>query len=252
MRLEKKSAIVTGGSRGIGAAIARRFVLEGANVLLNYNSSKEQALRLAENLSKETKSGGRVIPFKADVSNFSETKAMVSKALQEFGRIDILVNNAGIIFRKKFLETTEEDYDKVMNVNLKGVFFLTQQVVPIMLEQKKGKIINISSISGLAHPSTLTHPDYVASKAGLIGLTRSLAANLGPYINVNAICPGTIETDMIASLSDRARELSANESFLKRLGEPEDVAGAALFLASDDADFITGEIITVTGGRGMR
>jgi 3-oxoacyl-[acyl-carrier protein] reductase len=252
MRLQGKSAIITGASRGIGAAIARRFAGEGANVLLNYNSSKESALQVVKSIEKESKNAGRVIPFKADVSNFTETKIMVSTARQEFGGIDVLVNNAGIIFRKKFLETTEEDYDKVMNVNLKSVFFLTQQVAPIMLEQKKGKIINISSISGLAHPSTLTHPDYVASKAGLVGLTRSLAANLGPYINVNAIAPGTIETDMTASLTEEALTTSANESFLKRLGTPKDVANAALFLASDESDFITGEILTVTGGRGMR
>jgi 3-oxoacyl-[acyl-carrier protein] reductase len=135
---------------------------------------------------------------------------------------------------------------------LKGVFFLCQQVAPIMLKQKRGKIINISSVSALAQRSGLTYPDYVSSKAGMIGLTRSLAVNLGPFVCVNAICPGTIETDMTASIPRQVKNIMARESLLNRLGETEDIANTALFLASEESNFITGEIITVAGGRGMR
>ncbi len=248
-KLKGKSAIVTGASKGIGAAIARAFVREGASVLINYNNSEKEALELTRSLDSSI---GSVVSFRADVSKDPERKALVSKALGEFGRVDVLVNNAGMITRNSFLETTESQFDQVIGVNLKSAYFLCHAVAPIMLNQKQGKIINISSISGLAQISTLAHVDYVVSKAGLIGLTRSLAVALAPYVNVNAICPGTIETDMIAPLAKEKKESSASESLLRRLGTPEDVASAAVFLASEDSNFITGEIVTVAGGRGMR
>jgi 3-oxoacyl-[acyl-carrier protein] reductase len=248
-KLKGKCAVVTGASKGIGAGIARAFAREGASVLINYNNSEKVALELTESLNDSI---GSVVSFRADVSKDAERKALVSKALEEFGRIDVLVNNAGIIERNSFLETTESQFDRIIGVNLKSAYFLCHAVAPVMLKQEKGSIINISSISGLAQVSTLAHVDYVVSKAGLIGLTRSLAVALAPYVNVNAICPGTIETDMTASLSKETKEFSASESLLKRLGTPEDVAKAAVFLASGDSNFITGEIITVAGGRGMR
>lgn len=250
-RLEDKKIIVTGAAKGIGAAIGREFVRQGADVFVNYNSSAEKALDLVRSLD-ESGDGGRAIAYKADVSNRGEIRSLVQAAQSELGRIDVLVNNAGIIIRRNFLSTTEEEFDRIMDVNLKGPFFLSQEVAPLMMKQGKGKIINISSISGLAQPSGLTYPDYVSSKAALIGLTRSLAVNLGPQVRVNAVAPGTIDTDMTSSMSESALNLAADEAFLKRRGKPEDIVGACVFLASDESDFITGEIITVSGGRGMR
>jgi 3-oxoacyl-[acyl-carrier protein] reductase len=251
-RLNGRSGIVTGASKGIGAAIATKFALEGANVLINYNKSKEQVADLVDSLKDNPQVSGKIIAYRADISNLSQIRMLVAKSLREFGRIDILVNNAGILISKHFLDVREKDYNKVMDVNLKGAFFLCQAVAPIMLRQRHGKIINISSVSALAQRSALTYADYVCSKTGMIGLTRSLAVILGPNINVNAICPGTVKTDMIAWMPERIMDSMTQESLLNRLGKPEDIATAALFLASDESDFITGEIITVAGGRGMR
>jgi 3-oxoacyl-[acyl-carrier protein] reductase len=249
-RLKGKSAIVTGASRGIGAAIAKSFVLNGADVLVNYNTSEEEAKNLADSLRNS--SNGRVVLFKANVADRDQRKTMISTALREFGKIDVLVNNAGVLSRSPFVEATEDEFDRIIDVNLKAPYFLCQEAAKVMLEQKRGKIINISSVSGLAQHSGLTQVDYVASKAGLIGLTRALAVNLGPYINVNAIAPGTIETEMIAALTNEAKDTMGSESLLRRLGRPEEIAGAAVFLASEESNFITGEVLTVAGGRGMR
>jgi len=249
-RLRGKKIIVTGASKGIGAAIATKFVNEGADVLVNYNSSGQMADELIRKLNGG--GGGHAIPFRADVSKIEEIKSMVRSAQNEFGRIDVLVNNAVVIIRKNFLATTEADFERIMSINLKGPFFCSQEVAPLMIKQGKGKIINVASISGLAHPSSLTFPDYVASKAGIIGLTRSLAVNLGPQILVNAVSPGATDTDMISSLPESSLKRMADEAFLKRLGRPEDIANGCVFLASDESDFITGEVLTVSGGRGMR
>jgi len=177
---------------------------------------------------------------------------MVYDAREKMGRIDVLVNNAGILIPKDFLSSTEEEFDRIIDVNLKGTFFCCKEVAPIMSEQKKGSIINIASISGLAQPSALAYPNYVASKAGVIGLTRALAVKLAPHVRVNAVSPGAIETDMIASLPEEKKKNMAAEAFVKRLGRPDEIASACVFLASDESDFVTGEILTVSGGRGMR
>jgi 3-oxoacyl-[acyl-carrier protein] reductase len=177
---------------------------------------------------------------------------MVNLTMAEFGRIDILVNNAGIIIDAGFLDSTEDGWNKTMNVNLKGPYLCSKEVAPIMLGQKSGKIVNISSIAGLAHRTAVTNAIYTTSKAGLIGLTRSLAVNLAPTINVNAICPGYIETDMSASDTPEARRREMEDALLNRVAKPEEVADSALFLASSESDFITGEILTVSGGRAMR
>ncbi len=177
---------------------------------------------------------------------------MVEKTIEKFGRIDILVNNAGILVPATFLDSTEEMWDRMMDVNLKGSYLCAKEVAPIMLNQKRGKIINIASVSGLPQKSALGNVPYAASKAGVIGLTRALAVNLGPHLNVNAICPGLIETDMSASLPPERRRIPIEEAPLQRNGKPDEIAYAALFLASQESDFITGEIITVSGGRGMR
>jgi 3-oxoacyl-[acyl-carrier protein] reductase len=248
-RLAGKVALVTGASRGIGAAIARMYAGEGAKVALNYRQSEDRAKEVAEEIKSI---GGKCLLVKADVSKTPEVKRMVSKTIGKFGRIDILVNNAGIIIQKDFLDSTDEDWDRVLSVNLKGTYLCCREVAPIMLNQKRGKIINISSVSGLAQPSALEHPDYVASKAGVIGLTRVLAVRLGPFINVNAICPGTIETDMLSVEPAEGNRRKLEETFLKRPGKPSYVAQAATFLASAEADWITGEVLTVSAGRGMR
>ncbi len=248
-RLKGKVAIVTGASKGIGAAIAKMYASEGARVVVNYHSSEEEGKRVVEEIKAE---GGKALPVRADVSKTPEVKRMLSKAVGKFGRVDILVNNAGILIAKDFLDSTDEDWDRVLGVNLKGAYLCCREVAPLMLTQKGGKIINISSISALAQPSALRFPDYVSSKAGMIGLTRSLAVRLGPEITVNAICPGATETDMLGWMSQETKLRSVDESLLKRLGRTSDVAAAATFLASDEADWITGEVLTVAGGRGMR
>ena len=248
-RLSGRVAIVTGASRGIGRAISRLFADEGAKVVINYNSAVEEAEGLRTEIAAK---GGEAITFRGDVSNSGDVKAMIDATLAKFGRVDVLVNNAGVIFRKKVLDSTEEEWDRTMDVNLKSVYMCTKAVAPTMLRQGKGKIVNISSISGLNAPaSALEIPDYAASKAGVIGLTKALALNLAPKINVNVVCPGATETDMFAKMSQEAKTLRIAETPLGRFGKPEEVARAVLFLASDESDFVTGETIVVSGGRGM-
>ena len=249
MRLQGKSALVTGASRGIGRSIAKLFAEEGGKVAINYNKSEEEAKSLAEEIKKQ---GGEVLLERADVSKADQVRKMVRGTVETFGRIDILVNNAGILKQATFLDTTEEIWDITMKINLKGAYLCSKEVAPIMLNQKKGKIINVSSVSGLADRTALWNTPYTVSKAGMIGLTRSLAVNLGPHINVNAICPGFTDTDIVSSLPPDRRRIVIEESLLKRIGKPEEIASAALFLASDESDLITGEILTVSGGRAMR
>jgi 3-oxoacyl-[acyl-carrier protein] reductase len=246
-KLKGKVAIVTGASRGIGRAIAKKLAEEGARVVVNYNSSSKEA----EDLQREiTESGGEALLFKADVSISRDVQSMVEATIAKFGRVDILVNNAGIIFRKRILESTEEEWDRTLDVNLKSVYLCSKAVAPIMIGQKRGKIVNISSISGVnSPPSAVEVPDYTASKAGVIGLTRALAVDLAPTINVNVVCPGAIETDMLAQMSEQARSGRMAETPLTRFGRPEEIAAAVLYLASDDSDFVTGETLVVSGGR---
>ena len=246
-RLQGKVAIITGAGRGIGRGIAKLFAEEGAKVVINYNRSSKAAKELCDEIRRD---GRSCLLVKGDVSKSIDVRNIVSATLQKFGRIDILVNNAGLIIRKNFLESTEEEWDRTIDTNLKGVYLCSRQVAPIMLKQKRGKIVNISSVSGMHGPtSSLMVADYVASKAGVIGLTRSLAVNLAPYVNVNAVCPGAIETDMLESIPEQARRSRMEETPLKRFGSPEEIAAAVLFLASDESDFITGEALVVSGGR---
>lgn len=251
MRLNGKVALVTGGSRGIGKEITKRFSEEGATVAINYKDSDGEARKLEEEIHSL---GGKATLIRANIGNSREVKEMVSHVVREFGRIDILVNNAGRLITKDFFEVTEEDFDSVINTNLKGPYLCIREVAPLMLERDvKGKIINISSISGLVgQPSALNFVHYVASKAGLIGLTRALAVRLGPKIHVNAIAPGVVETEMTTFFTTEKRTRLLEETPLKRFGQPRDIADAALFLASDESDWITGEVLTVAGGRGMR
>jgi len=244
MKLDGRVALVTGASRGIGSAIARRFAQEGAKVVVNYNLSEENAARLTEEIRK---GGGESRAVRADVSDAGDVKRLVQKTIEAYGRIDILVNNAGVLIRNTFLDADETVWDRTIDSNLKSAYLCSKEVAPIMLKQKKGKIVNISSNSGSYHPSAMEFVEYVASKAGMNGLTRALALKLGPYITVNAVCPGWIKTDMTGDSDPEVEKRILGETPMKRFGTVGDVANAALYLASDDSDFVTGELLLVSG-----
>jgi 3-oxoacyl-[acyl-carrier protein] reductase len=247
-RLEGKVAIVTGSSRGIGKAIAERFATEGARVTINWVSGGFEADGVVAGIKR---SGGEALSVQADVSSAADVHKLVRSTVDHFGRIDILVNNAGVMITKSVLDTTEEDWDRTMDINLKGAYLCAKAVAPYMLKQESGKIIMMSSNSGLYHPSAMRFTEYVTSKAGMNGLTKALALALGPHITVNAICPGWIKTDMVEGTDAEVEKRILAETALRRWGTTDDVAGAALFLASREADFITGESLIVAGGRGM-
>ncbi|MFI5282530.1 MAG: SDR family NAD(P)-dependent oxidoreductase [Candidatus Dormibacterales bacterium] len=247
-RLKARVAIVTGSSRGIGKAIALRFADEGANVVVNWVGG-EQAASEVVNLIK--KKGSEALSVRADVSRLADVQNLVQSTIDRFGQIDVLVNNAGVMFTKGVLETSEEDWDRTIDINLKGAYLCSKEVAPIMIAQKFGRIINISSNSGLYHPSAMRWTEYVVSKAGMNGLTKAMALALGPYITVNAVCPGWIKTDMVEGTDPAVERRILDETALGRWGTPDEVAASAAFLASHDADFITGELLIVAGGRGM-
>ena len=247
-RLEGKVAIVTGSSRGIGRAIAERFAIDGAKVTINWVSREHEAQAVVDTIKR---GGGDAISVHADVSSSADVQNLVRATIDRFGRIDILVNNAGVMVSKSVLEATEDDWDRTIDVNLKGAYLCAKEVAPFMLRQETGKIIMISSNSGLYHPSAMRFTEYVTSKAGMNGLTKALALALGPHITVNAICPGWIRTDMIDGTDPEVERRILAETALGRWGTPDDVAASAVFLASREADFITGELLIVAGGRGM-
>ncbi len=244
MRLKNKVAIVTGAGQGIGKEIALSLAKEGAKVVFSDITNK------IYDVVKEIEAlGSQALAIKTDVSNSKETEEMIKETIKKFGRIDILVNNAGIFPFKSFFEMKEEDWDKVLNINLKGVFNCTKAVTPTMVKQKYGKIINIASIAGMRVGYIgLTH--YCASKAGITGFTKALALELAPFkINVNAIAPGAIDTPgaMVASSKESMKQF-AQTIPLKRIGQPKDIANVVVFLASDESSYITGECIVVDGG----
>jgi len=252
MRLKNRVCLVTGASRGIGRAIALTFAREGADLIVNYSKSEEKAKEVANEIAKL---GRKALLVKADVSNKDEVKAMVDKAIKEFGRIDVLVNNAGITWKPtKILEGTTEEWERVLGVNLIGTYYCVQAVAPYMIKNKYGKIISISSLASIA----TTFGEQVAygpSKAAVNNLTKRVAYELGPYnINVNAIAPGLIKTEMLGvgrtkEGVDKLLNEIANAADLRRTGEPQDIANAALFLASDESNFMTGQVMVVDGGR---
>jgi 3-oxoacyl-[acyl-carrier protein] reductase len=246
--LAGKVAIVTGASRGIGRAIALRFGGEGARVVANYERKSAEAAEVVDVIRG---SGGEAVAIAADVSQKADVDRLVAQAMDAFGRIDILSNNAGIMVAKGVLETSEEEWDRTIDVNLKGAYLCSKAVAPIMIEQQGGTIINMSSNSGLYHPSAMRFTEYVVSKAGMNGLTKAMALALGPYVTVNAICPGWIRTEMVEDTDPAIVQRILDETALRRWGTPDDVAGCAVFLASADAAFITGELLIVAGGRGM-
>lgn len=250
-QLAGRVALVTGASRGIGRATALVFAREGAAVVVNYSKSGERARQVADEIRA---AGGRAIAVRGDVARKDEVLAMVEETLRQFGRIDVLVNNAGVFHRGSLLAGAEEDLDAMLAVNVKGVLYCVRAVAPHMMARRYGKIVNISSIAALGTARPDTGP-YAATKAAVVSLTKRLALELGPHgINVNGICPGLIRTEMVvsdgtpAAIEARLAAL-AELAMLGRVGEPEDIAWSALFLASDRASFITGQVLTVDGGR---
>ncbi len=239
-----KTVVITGASRGIGKSMAELFANEKYKVLINYNNSETSAFDLYNKLKNK---GLSVKMFKADVSNRNEIDLMMKFCIEEFGSIDVLINNAGISQGKLFIDITDEEFDRMIDVNLKGVFYCSQEALKYMLPNKRGKIINISSIWGMVGASCEVH--YSAVKAGVIGLTKALAKELGPSnIQVNCIAPGIIQTDMLSSYVESELSVLQENTPLMRLGSPKDVAACALFLASSHSDFITGQIISPNGG----
>lgn len=242
--LNGKVALVTGAGRGIGKAIAMALAKEGAFVVVNYNGSKEKAQETVEEIKN---AGGDAAAYGCNVADFDACGEMITALVKEYGHIDILVNNAGITKDNLLMKMNEEDFDRVIDVNLKGCFNTMRHVSRQLLKQKSGKIINISSVSGvMGNPG---QANYCASKAGIIGLTKSAARELGSRgITVNAVAPGFIETEMTKELSDAVRESLKEQILLKRTGSAGEVAGVVAFLASEAADYITGQVISVDGG----
>jgi 3-oxoacyl-[acyl-carrier protein] reductase len=245
--LNGKTAIVTGGSRGIGRAIALELAKNGANVLVNYAGNEAKAQAVVEEIEAL---GTKAIKYQADVSDEAQVKEMVKSALDTFGSIDILVNNAGITRDNLLMRMKESEFDQVINTNLKGVFVCVKAVTRQMMKQRSGKIINVASIVGVSgNPG---QANYVAAKAGVIGLTKTAAKELASRnILVNAVAPGFISTDMTDQLTDEQREGMLGLIPLAKLGQPEDVAKVVRFLASDDANYITGQTIHIDGGMVM-
>ncbi|WP_404452574.1 3-oxoacyl-[acyl-carrier-protein] reductase [Virgibacillus necropolis] len=245
--LKGKSALVTGASRGIGKAIALELARQGANVAINYAGSEAKAQAVVEEIEQM---GVKAFKIQADVANESNVKDMIKEVISQFGSLDILVNNAGITRDNLLMRMKEEEFDQVINTNLKGVFTCTKAVTRQMMKQKSGKIVNVSSIVGVSgNPG---QANYVAAKAGVIGLTKSTAKELASRnIFVNAVAPGFIATDMTDELTDEQREGMLTMIPLGKLGQAEDVAKVVRFLASDDSSYMTGQTLHIDGGMVM-
>ena len=248
MKLAGKVAIITGGSRGIGRAITQELAQRGACVVVNYQRSAEAAEAV---VSAITRAGGQALAVQADVGDYEQAARLVQTALDAYGQVDILVNNAGTTRDQLLITMREADWDDVLRTNLKSLFNCCKAVARPMVKRHYGRIINISSVSGIAGQGGQTN--YAASKAGVIGFTKSLAKELGPRsITVNAVAPGFVTTDLIADLPEELKQRAIEATPLRRLGTPTEVAYAVAFLASDEAAFITGEVLTVDGGLVMQ
>jgi len=242
-RLEGKIALITGGSRGIGSAVCRRFAAEGAAVAFSYVKGADAAAQVVEDIQKV---GGKAVAIQADVADKKQVGALAERVVKEFGQIDILINNAGILRKGSTLNFNEEELDRMIAVNVKGVIYSVQSVVTPMMQRRYGRIVNLSSLAGLGTAVVETTP-YALTKAAVVSLTKRMALELGPYgITVNAIAPGFIQTAMIDGVDTGG---VAKKTILGRIGVPDDIANAALFLASDESSFITAQVLTVDGGR---
>ncbi len=248
MLFEQKTAIVTGGTRGIGKAIILMLAREGANIVFTYLKSTSQANDLGDEIKAL---GGKYLALQMDARDFEKSKELVGKTLENFGRLDILVNNAGITRDKALMMMTKDDWQEVIDTNLGGMFNVTRNAIVTFLKQKKGSIVNISSVSGVVGMSRQSN--YAASKSGMIGFTKSLAKEVGPYnIRVNAVAPGFIETDMVAALNDKYKTVIKENIPFGRFGQAEDVAFAVKFLLDDASGYITGQTIIIDGGLGIK
>jgi len=248
MRFKDKRALITGGARGIGATTALVFAEEGARV--GIVDLQEEGLRDIAAQAKQR--GSEFKTFVGDVSKKDQVERVLDEFVREFGGIDILVNNAGIAISRSFSEKTVEDWEQTLRINLIGVFLCSQAAARYMLKQDSGKIVNISSIRGIEHCGREGIMDYSASKAAVISLTKTMAKELAPAINVNTVAPGHTLTEMTKSLPEEVKRNMIEGSYLKRMAEPMDIAKAILFLASDDADFITGQLLLVDGGFSLK
>lgn len=245
--LENKIALVTGGSRGIGKEIALSLAKEGAVVIVNYNGSKESAEAVVEEIIA---AGGKAESYQCNVADGAACEAMVKDLIEKHGRVDILVNNAGITRDNLLMKMSEEDFDSVIDTNLKGTFHTIRYLSRYFLKQRSGKIINISSVVGIG--GNAGQANYSASKAGIIGLTKSVARELASRgINVNAVAPGMVDTEMTQVLSDSVKEEMMKQIPLRKMGNTKNIADAVIFLASDKSDYITGQVLVVDGGMTM-
>ena len=243
MQLINKNVFVTGSSRGIGLAIAHKFAKLGANVVLNSRGAISEEL-----LAEFSNYGVKVVPISGDVSDFADAKRMVNQAIAELGSVDVLVNNAGITQDTLMLKMTEEDFEKVIKINLTGAFNMTQAVLKQMIKAREGAIINMSSVVGLM--GNIGQANYAASKAGLIGFTKSVAREVANRnVRVNALAPGMIESDMTAVLSDKVKEATLAQIPMKHFGQAEHIADATVFLAGQN--YLTGQVLAVDGGLSM-
>lgn len=247
MKLQNKTAIITGASRGIGRATAMLFAQEGARVVVNYKTN----LHLAEAVVGEIKqTGGIAIPVQADVSTEKGVKKLVSETLRRFNTIDVLVNNAGEIIRPGDWKTDVSVWQKTIDANVTSNFLMTREIAPIMLRQNSGSIVNLTSIFGILGGAAVLA--YTASKGAIVTMTKGFAKELAPYIRVNAVAPSNVMTDMTWGAGEKLIEVMRKATLLKRIAEPDEIARGILFLASDDASYITGEILTIDGGFSLK
>ena len=247
MKLQGKVALITGSSRGIGEVIARRLATEGVRVAINYRTSEDAANRVVQSIIG---SGGEAFAVGADVSQEQEARSLLERVLEQWQQLDILVNNAGITRDRLLMRMTSDEWDEVLNVNLRGAYLCVKFALPHMVRQRHGRIINISSVVGLA--GNAGQANYAASKAGLIGFTKAIAREIASRnITVNALAPGYITTEMVEKLPEEVKKQILARIPLGRFGEPEDVAETVTFLCSDEAGYITGQVITIDGGLTM-